>query len=167
MKQFSYQAYDKGGKSVSGIIEADTLNLASRQIERMGLQPKQIAPVQMADKPVKSNTNPAAETPKKNFVPSGKTIRLSQTQLVLFTEELSELLESGLQLEQALGAMENRKEFSQIKEVTATLRQSVREGMSFSQSLKKASPSFDELYCSLVGAGEMAGALPKLSLIHI
>jgi type II secretory pathway component PulF len=96
----------------------------------------------------------------KNSVRGG--IRLSNAQVILFTDELSDFLQSGLQLEPALRLMENREEKSPVKDVSAILREKVRDGISFSDALKVASPSFGELYCNLVAAGEASGALAPL-----
>ena len=63
----------------------------------------------------------------------------------MFTEELSDLLGAGLQLEPALKIMESRDETGPIKSVSAVLRQKVRDGGSFSSSLRSSSPSFGEL----------------------
>ena len=86
-------------------------------------------------------------------------VKLKRAQIVIFTEELSDLLNAGLQLEPALRVMESREELSGVKDVTRILRQEVRDGSSFSAALKKASPSFSELYRSLSKAGEISGAL--------
>ena len=90
---------------------------------------------------------------------SNEPVKLKRAQIVMFTEELSDLLNAGLQLEPALRIMENREELSGVKIVTRILRQEVRDGSSFSAALKKASPSFSELYRSLSQAGEISGAL--------
>ena len=42
-------------------------------------------------------------------------IKLKKSEIVLFTEELSELLGAGLQLEPALRVMENREELGKLK----------------------------------------------------
>ena len=89
-------------------------------------------------------------------------IRLNQNQLIFFSDELSDLLGAGLQLEPALHSMENRGEESGLKVVVARIRASVRDGSSFADALKKASPSFSDLYCSLIHAGEVSGALPDI-----
>lgn len=86
-------------------------------------------------------------------------VRLKRSQIVLFTEELADLLGAGLQLEPALKIMESREELSNLKVVSALVRQQVRDGASFSSALRNASPSFGELYCSLAAAGEVSGAL--------
>ncbi len=89
-------------------------------------------------------------------------IKLKRSQVVMFTEELSEMLAAGLQLEPALRVMESREELSALKDVTILVRQEVREGAGFSKALEKTSPSFGPLYCSMAHAGEVSGALPKI-----
>jgi len=46
-----------------------------------------------------------------------------------------------------------------VKVVAAFLAEKIRDGVSFSEALKMASPNFGELYCNLVAAGEVSGAL--------
>jgi type II secretory pathway component PulF len=75
---------------------------------------------------------------------------------------MSDLLDAGLQLEPALRVMEGRKELSGIKSVASALRQQVREGSSLSSALRLVSPSFGDLFCNLVSAGELSGSLPQL-----
>lgn len=90
---------------------------------------------------------------------SREPVRLNRKQVILFTEELSDLLGAGLQLEPALKIMESRDEEGPLKAISGNLRQRVRDGASFSSSLRAASPSFGELYCSMAAAGEISGAL--------
>ncbi|MGI8602305.1 MAG: type II secretion system F family protein [Verrucomicrobiales bacterium] len=91
-------------------------------------------------------------------VPTGP-VKMTRKHVVLFTEELSDLVGAGLQLEPALKIMENRDEQGPIKSVSALLRQKIRDGSSFSSSLRSSSPSFGDLYCSMAAAGEISGAL--------
>ncbi len=160
MAEFEYIAYDPDGKMVSGKFESASRTSAIKNLERGKLK---LVSLNLAQKGQVVTEHTQKSTP---LFPAraelSKNTYLTQNQLVLFTEELSDLLEAGLQLEQALHTMENRQELNTIKDVSRILRQYVRDGSSFSQALKKASPSFDELYCNLVSAGEMAGALPKI-----
>jgi len=72
------------------------------------------------------------------------------------------LLEAGLKLDRALQVIEQRQDKSALRGVAASARQSLREGMTFSAALKKASPSFSELYCNMVKAGEASGTVSKI-----
>ncbi len=78
-----------------------------------------------------------------------------------FTEELTDLLTAGLQLEQALQAMENRSS-EMMRELAIRLRARVRDGGSFSSALAAVSPNFGELYINLAAAGEASGSLSSI-----
>src|SRR6516162_2529845 len=156
MALFVYQALSKNGQRVSGEMEAQSRAEAFRKLDRDRLQP--ISLIQKE----RGAPNANVATKKEGEVLATRNIRLSQTQIILFTEEMSDLLDAGLQLEPALRVMEGRKELSSIKAVASALRQQVREGSSLSQSLRIVSPSFGDLFCNLVAAGELSGSLPEL-----
>src|ERR1700726_556757 len=156
MGLFSYHAVSQDGARVSGQVEAQSRAEAFRKLDRERLQP--ISLVQQ-DGVEKNGTRP----PRTGDEPAVlRNIRLSGGQIILFTEEMSDLLDAGLQLEPALRVMEGRKELSSIKSVASALRQQVREGNSLSSALRVVSPSFGDLFCNLVSAGELSGSLPQL-----
>src|ERR1700731_4106655 len=157
MALFSYSAVGQDGGRVSGQVEAQSRAEAFRKLDRDRLQP--ISLVQQDG--VETKTNGAQ--PRTGDEPVVlRNIRLSGGQIILFTEEMSDLLDAGLQLEPALRVMEGRNELSSIKIVASALRQQVREGSSLSNALRLVSPSFGDLFCNLVAAGEISGSLPQL-----
>jgi type II secretory pathway component PulF len=155
MALFSYQAVRRSGERVSGQVEAQSRTEAFRKLDRESLQP--ISLVQQEG--IEMN---GARAPEIDSALPTRNIRLSGSQIILFTEEMSDLLDAGLQLEPALRVMEGRKELSGIKAVASALRQQVREGSSLSSALRLVSPSFGDLFCNLVSAGEVSGSLPQL-----
>ena len=155
MALFSYHAVRRDGGRVSGQVEAQSRTEAFRKLDRESLQP--ISLVQQEG--VETN---GARAPEISGALPTRNIRLSGGQIILFTEEMSDLLDAGLQLEPALRVMEGRKELSGIKAVASALRQQVREGSSLSSALRLVSPSFGDLFCNLVSAGELSGSLPQL-----
>ncbi|NOX98841.1 MAG: type II secretion system F family protein, partial [Verrucomicrobia bacterium] len=94
-------------------------------------------------------------------VATGPT-KLNRVQVINFTEDLADLLDAGINLEQALRVLHERQKNPLIKAVSGILRDEIREGVRFSLALKKASPSFDTLYCNLVAAGEASGSLGEI-----
>ncbi len=114
-----------------------------------------------AARDARESSKPVAAKTGKDAVPAGP-VKLKKQDVIIFTEELSDLLAAGLQLEPALRIMESRDELSAVKDVTVILRNRIRDGSSFSSSLQAASPTFGELYCNLAAAGEISGALPKI-----
>jgi type II secretory pathway component PulF len=155
MPTFHYRAAETSGHQVTGTLEAASPNEAYRLLRERGLQPSLVKGDGKVDATVKKK-EPALSVEKSSLT------RLTTTQLLFFTEELAELLEAGLQLEGALKVLEDRQEKSAVRYVAALLRSKVREGIRFSQALRECGESFDPLYCNLVAAGEISGALPQI-----
>lgn len=155
MTTFVYQAVRKDGARVKGELLARNKADAFQQLDRQKLQPLSLLPAAEAAAASKGGTASVAAAP------TGKQT-LNRKQVVQFTEEMSDLLGAGLQLEPALQIMENRQEASAIKSVCILLRQNVRQGMSFSNALRLVSDGFGDMYCNLVSAGEISGALPTI-----
>lgn len=176
MAVFSYKALAKDGSVSHGEITANDRPEALRVLGRRGLQPVNLtAGAAAPPKTGATKKGKPAAAPKtsakaaKTAESAGKTsrdanglLKLKRSEVVLFTEELSEMLGAGLQLEPALKSMENREELGSLKDVSRGVRQYVRDGGSFSAALKKTSDSFGPLYCSLAAAGEASGALDTI-----
>ena len=151
MPVFAYQALQPGGGKSSGEIEALSRQDAFNRLRQQNLQPFQLA-MKGAEAAAAAAAGPST---------SGENV-LSRQQVLLFTEELCELLEAGLKLDRALQVIEQRQDKSMLRNVAASARLSLREGATFSAALKKASPSFSGLYCNMVKAGEASGTVPKI-----
>ena len=163
MAVFTYKALAKDGAVNQGEITAVDRPEALKLLDKRGLQP-----VKLSVASVPSNEKKASLNTEKSLLAKARTensdrlIGLKRAEVVLFTEELSEMLGAGLQLEPALKSMENREELGSLKEVSRKVRQYVRDGGSFSLALKRTSDSFGPLYCSLAAAGEASGALDTI-----
>ena len=150
MPAFSYEAIVPGGGRTRGTLEARSRQEALAQLGRQRLQPIRLQQEGGAG---------TAGTPASAAPAAPAERQMSEAQIISFTEELGDLLDAGLQLEGALKMMEQRSEASALKAVSESLRTQVREGVSLSRALKAASSSFSDLYCNLVAAGEVSGAL--------
>lgn len=153
MPAFTYEAMVPGGGRTRGTLEARSRQEALAQLSRQRLQPIRLQQEGAAGGGVSAgSTAPTAPAERQ----------MSEVQIISFTEELGDLLDAGLQLEGALKMMEQRSEASSVKAVAESLRTQVREGVSLSRALKTASTSFSDLYCNLVAAGEVSGALGSI-----
>ncbi len=167
MPLFVYKALAANGSVTTGEIDATDRPEALRVLDRKGLQPVNLKETTAAPKMAKAGGKAKVEEMPRFRgkvekdeapIPEGP-IKLKRQEVVLFTEELSDMLGAGLQLEPALKSMESRQELGNLKAVSFKIRQIVRDGVNFSVALKKVSPSFGPLYCSLAAAGEASGAL--------
>jgi type II secretory pathway component PulF len=163
MAFFSYKALSTNGTVSTGEIEASDRSEAMRVLDKRGLQPVTLKEASKAEsKKVAAKPKRKEVVGEKAEVSDDGTIKLKRSEIILFTEELSDMLGAGLQLEPALKSMENRQELGSLKEVSRRIRDIVRDGVNFSVALKKVSPSFGPLYSSLAAAGEASGALDTI-----
>lgn len=154
MPDFLYKAVERNGRLDQGSIAAHTRPEALQLLERKGLQVVSLKNSAAANVSVSASSRPSES--------SRQSALLSREQIILFTEELSDLLEAGLQLEPALRSMETRQELGGLKEIVMRLRERITEGTAFSVALRDSRAGFGELYCNIVAAGELSGSLPKL-----
>lgn len=150
MPAFAYTALTSTGQTVTGSITVGSRAEAFRKIEAQALTP------------VKVTQEEKADAAKAKAVTDEGPVKLKRAQLILFTEELADLLDGGLQIDQAFRVMQERQEAESLRRISATMRNELREGSSVAKALKKASPSFDDLYCNLAAAGEVSGSLPSI-----
>jgi type II secretory pathway component PulF len=144
---------------------------ALRVLDKRGLQPvslKESSSVSAKPKAKEPAAPAARQAPKASAKDAEDSkaadgpLKLKRAEVIMFTEELSDMLAAGLQLEPALKSMESRQELGGLKDVASRVRQLVRDGTNFSTALKRVSPSFGPLYCSLAAAGEASGALDTI-----
>jgi len=148
MPAFAFQALSADGSVKNGSIEAADRGDAIRLLARRGLQARSIQ-------------SQSAEREKKTEAAAETTLHITKADVIRFTEDMGDLLASGLQVEQALQAMENRSA-SKLGTLAKRVRDLVRDGVPLSAALRQVSGSFDELYCNMVAAGENSGALDEI-----
>jgi len=140
MEAFRYQALDAAGRSVSGVVQADTPRDARAQLRARGLLPS------------------AVRRSVANLWARG----ISAAQLSLLTRQLATLLDSGLTMEQALSALIEEAEAPLTREVLSGVKTELMAGASLAAALGGHERSFPEFYRALVRGGEESGALPKV-----
>ncbi len=92
-------------------------------------------------------------------VRGARNIRLKE--LSIFTRQVSAMLSAGMPLVQTLSAMEDQTDNKNFKPVIAGIRSRVEGGSMYSEALAFYPSVFDELYVSMMRAGEVGGILPE------
>ena len=82
--------------------------------------------------------------------------------LQIFTRQLATMIAAGLPLVQCLDILANQTENKAFKKVLSSVKNSVEQGATFSDALRRHPKVFDELYVNLVGAGEIGGILDTI-----
>ncbi|PYL07079.1 MAG: hypothetical protein DME34_07620, partial [Verrucomicrobia bacterium] len=153
MPQFAYRARNAQGALVEGVLDCADRAVAIRQIEQQHCVPIRIEAVAAAPEAKVQRTAVAAHQ-----------LKISQNQLLVFTEQLAHLLEAGMTLDEGLSILEKRLQQPRLQQLTHSLHQALVEGRSFSQALREFRRIFPPVYVNLVAAGEASGALPDILL---
>lgn len=173
MPAFAFQAIAADGSTKSGSIEAADRGDAVRMLARRGLQARSVQAQGAGGAAANAKTGKtkgggAATAAASNSTASQSaaaatdtTLHLRKADIIRFTEDMGDLLSSGLQVEQALQAMEGRSS-SKMGLLAKKLRELVRDGVPLSEAMRQTSTAFDELYCNMIAAGENSGALDEI-----
>ena len=137
MPAFSYKAVGRDGKAQQGVIEAEGLDLATRQLRARGLTPLKIEEGDAAS---------AGKPPTRQEVLS-------------MTTELSVLLRAGLPLDRSLKVLIDMDGQPRMRAILSELLKSVKGGKSLSIALQPFEELFGSFYLSMVRAGEASGQL--------
>ena len=140
MAAYYYVAINSEGNKEKGVISADNLENAKRELRNRKLAPLKVS-----------------ENNKYNLFNLLVQRKISLKNLVLFTRQLSALIGGGLPLDKSLKLIGNQSKNGHLKNQVLTLSSRIEEGFSFTEALKEFPQSFDNLYISLISAGEAAG----------
>jgi type IV pilus assembly protein PilC len=94
-----------------------------------------------------------------------KTWTVKETDLVLFTRQLSTMIEAGISLVQALTALYDQcdpKRQKSLRNIISDVTTRVQGGETFNESIAKHPRVFDRLFVSMVKAGEHGGLLAEI-----
>jgi type II secretory pathway component PulF len=168
MPQFSYKARRRTGEVVEGILEVADRSAALVQIERLGLFPVAVDAAKGGVAAIPVERSGAAKAEWKAMLPPSVRAVLTRKrkpklqELATFTQQLANLLHSGMPLTVALNSMTHLESKGIPADVTKELRQDVMEGRSLSDSMTKQPRIFSDLYVNMVRAGESSGALVEV-----
>ncbi|MHC4259186.1 MAG: type II secretion system F family protein [Planctomycetota bacterium] len=89
--------------------------------------------------------------------------KVKQADLILFTTQLSVMLDSGVVLSDALDAIaEQQSEQSTFKAIIIDVAESVKSGDNFSKALSAYPRTFNSMYISMVKASEASGQMAEM-----
>ncbi|MCC6232273.1 MAG: type II secretion system F family protein [Verrucomicrobiales bacterium] len=165
MAQFSYKARRRSGEVVQGVLDVPDRATALVQLERSGLFPVSVqggAPVDTR-KPGRPAAG-SADTRGGWLPPALRALVRRQRkpkmqELGTFSQQLANLLKSGMPLTVALNSMTHLETKGIPSDVSRQLKQDVMEGKSLSDSMSRQNRVFSDLFVNMVRAGEQSGSL--------
>ncbi|HGH6014191.1 TPA: type II secretion system inner membrane protein GspF [Vibrio mimicus] len=149
MAAFEYKALDAKGRHKKGVIEGDNARQVRQRLKEQGLVPMEV---------VETQTKAARSRSKGMGFKRG----ISTPDLALITRQLATLVQSGMPLEECLRAVAEQSEKPRIRTMLVAVRAKVTEGYTLSDSLGDYPHVFDELFRSMVAAGEKSGHLDSV-----
>jgi type II secretory pathway component PulF len=166
MAEFSYRARRRSGELVEGILDVADRPAALAQITRLGLFPIAVETARPGTAAREKRDGQKADF--LSLLPPALREQLQQKrkpklqELATFTQQLANLLKSGMPLTVALNSMTHLESKGIPAEVSRTLKQEVTEGRGLSDAMAKQPRIFSDLYINMVRAGEQSGSLVEV-----
>lgn len=149
MPVYEYRGLNSSGKTLKGILDADSDVAAREKLRSSG-----IFPVEVKEALSKSKGLPSGP---------GSMVRLLRGvkpgEVSVMTRQLSTLLGAGVPLVRSLESLITQMTNPLFKRVMAQIKESVNEGNSLAFSLSQHPKIFSNVYVNMVQSGEASGSL--------
>ncbi len=143
---FQWEGTDRSGRRVKGEMSGTSDALVKAQLRRQGINPLKVK-----------------KKPKSLFSGGGKK-KITPKDIAVFSRQLATMMSSGVPLVQSFEIVGRGHENPAMQELILNIKADVEAGSNLADALARHPLYFDDLYVSLVRAGEAAGILE--SLLH-
>ncbi|HUS63952.1 MAG TPA: type II secretion system inner membrane protein GspF [Kofleriaceae bacterium] len=158
MPLYAYKGVGPTGKSAGGVREAESPKALRQMLRKDGIVVTQVD-LSKGGKKVQSKKGLSKD------VDVGEMFsKVKRGDIAAFTRQLATLLKAGITLGEALAALFEQSEKPKLKRVIGEVRGAVNEGSSLGDAMARHPSIYDELYISMVRAGEAAGNLDDVLL---
>ena len=140
---FIWQGTNKQGRRVKGQQPGESSNLVKAHLRRQGITPLKVK-----------------KKPKDLFAPRKPAIKAGD--IAVFSRMLATMMSAGVPLMQSMQIIGEGHENASMQEMILAIKSDVESGTSLAESLAKFPLHFDDLFISLVHAGEQSGTLETL-----
>ncbi|ELA08877.1 pilin secretion/fimbrial assembly system protein, PilC [Moraxella macacae 0408225] len=142
LQDFIYEGINKRGEKIKGEATSRNIDLARAQLRKQGIQVKSI------------------RKKAKPLFSAGKSIKAID--IAIFVRQLATMMKAGVPLTQSFEIVADALENPNMKELVLKIKADIEGGSNFASALRKHPRYFDDLFCSLVEAGEQSGALETM-----
>jgi general secretion pathway protein F len=150
MPVFAYRGLGADGRTINGVVDADSARTARGKLRASGIFPTDLS---------EESNAVERQAAQRAWLPSLWRRKMPAADLALLTRQLSALLGAGVQLVDALSALADQSTRAATKRMLSQVRERVREGSSLADALTNHRDVFSDLYIGMVRAGEQAAAL--------
>jgi type IV pilus assembly protein PilC len=139
---FQYKVRDRAGNVTTGSLVADSEALVLARLREQGLTPLDVKREKRGIGQIEIG---------------GKKVKLKQ--VAVFSRQFATMVNSGLPILRGLSILAEQTENKELARVLGAARMDVEQGSSLSGALAKHDHVFNNLYISMVRAGETGGSL--------
>jgi general secretion pathway protein F len=164
MPVFEYRGLNTAGKTVKGLLEAESPKSLRSQLRKDGIFLTDVlgqAEGSRAAVRKGAGADLAARDIDFRKLAGG---RINTDDIAITTRQLATLLGAGVTLVESLTALVDQVEKERLKRVLSDVKQRVNEGSSLADALGQHQKIFGSLYVNMVRAGEASGALDTVLL---
>ncbi|MCX7919372.1 MAG: type II secretion system F family protein [bacterium] len=154
MAKFVYQARNTQAKLIEGTLEAENQSQAIEKLHALGLYPIRVQEGIGSHRLLSSKISASY---KKTG--SARSLWIKSSEIANFTRQLADLLSAGLSLMNALTVLSNQTENTKLREIVKMVRNEVQGGSTLADAMAKHPKVFNQLFVSMVRAGEIGGLL--------
>lgn len=151
MPVFTYHGEDQSGAKVTNAVTA------ADRFEVYSIARAQGHTVSSIDQNTGFNFKKFLNIEKINYTLS----RVKQDELVMMTRNLGSMLSAGLTVSRALSVIERQSKNPRLKGVIKSIVENINKGGQFNEALRQFPETFDNLYVSMIKAGEESGSLAE------
>ena len=146
MPVYVWKGKNSYGEKRKGEIEAVDQAAALAQVKRLRI------------------TNPVVKEKPKDLLENISFFKpkVSGKDIVIFTRQLSTMINAGLPLVQGIEILEKQQSNPTFKKALGEIRQDVEAGSTLADSMRKKPKVFDNLFTNMIEAGETGGILDTI-----
>lgn|SRR5690554_5029240 len=140
---FNYEGKDKRGQKIKGEMLALNSALARAELRRQGITPTKVVK-------------------KSQLSLLGGKKKVTPADVAIFTRQMATMMKAGVPLVQSFEIVADGLDNPSMKDVVLKIKNDVEAGSTFASALRGHPLLFDDLFCSLIEAGEQSGALETM-----
>ncbi|MBC2715534.1 MAG: type II secretion system inner membrane protein GspF [Desulfobacteraceae bacterium] len=150
MPIYEYSALNIKGKTVTDIIDSESIAAARQKLRAANIYPTSIKEVYETDSPKKTNLQ---------FLPQLFLPKVKQSEMAMMTRQLATLITAGFPLVSAIYTLIPQTGSNIFKRILSQIKDSIEEGSSFADALSQYPDTFSDMYINMVRSGESSGTL--------
>jgi type IV pilus assembly protein PilC len=150
MAVFRWQGVSPRGETISGEMEAPTRDAVLARLRGQRIQP------------IPDKIRERGKGLDREINLPGLSESIKATDVVIFTRQLATMIDAGLPIVQCLDILATQTEKKKFRNLIRQLKEDVESGSTFTDALRKHGRVFEDLYVSMVSAGEIGGSLDTI-----